>query len=128
MKVLVYSNFRPKTMEKMKSPSSMRNRRFHPSKCKARFKIWEYSTPILPKIKNKKTKKLEKKGGRDQPVVYQIADYGRWVTAGLWSALRGCPKLPLPKFPFFLMPTFFCTCSQLLLVVSSTCPPYPNFS
>jgi hypothetical protein len=31
MKVLVYSNFRKK-WKKMKSPSSMRNGRFHPSK------------------------------------------------------------------------------------------------
>jgi hypothetical protein len=35
IKVLVYSNF-SKKLEKMKSPSSMRNGRFHPSKCRAK--------------------------------------------------------------------------------------------
>jgi hypothetical protein len=37
MKVLVYSNFsKNKTWKKMKSPSSMRNGRFHPSKCRGK--------------------------------------------------------------------------------------------
>jgi sterol desaturase/sphingolipid hydroxylase (fatty acid hydroxylase superfamily) len=37
MKVLVYSNFsKNKTWKKMKSPSSMRNGRFHPSKCRSK--------------------------------------------------------------------------------------------
>jgi hypothetical protein len=36
MKVLVYSNFSQKNSKKMKSPSSMRNERFHPSKCRGK--------------------------------------------------------------------------------------------
>jgi hypothetical protein len=37
MKVLVYSNFSQKNWKKKKSPSSMRNRRFHPSKCRGKI-------------------------------------------------------------------------------------------
>jgi hypothetical protein len=35
---------------------------------------------------------------------------------------------PYAKKNFFFFPSFFCTCGQLLLVGSSTCPPYPDFS
>jgi hypothetical protein len=39
MKVLVYSNFFPKKIErKNKSPSSMNNGRYHPPKCKGKVK------------------------------------------------------------------------------------------
>jgi hypothetical protein len=34
MKVLVYSNFSRKIWKKMRSPCSMKNERFHPSKCR----------------------------------------------------------------------------------------------
>jgi hypothetical protein len=36
MMVHVYSNFNQKNWKKMKSPSSMRNGRFHPPKCKGK--------------------------------------------------------------------------------------------
>jgi hypothetical protein len=36
MKVLVYSNFSLSFLNKMKFPSSMRNGRFHPSKCRGK--------------------------------------------------------------------------------------------
>jgi hypothetical protein len=39
----------------------------------------------------------------------------------------GARFFPLAKFSFFFLPTFFGTCSQLLLVGSSTCMPYPKF-
>jgi hypothetical protein len=37
MKVLVYSNFSQKNSKKMKSPSSMRNERFHTPKCRGKL-------------------------------------------------------------------------------------------
>jgi hypothetical protein len=37
------------------------------------------------------------------------------------------PVFPPAIFPFFLLPTFFGTCGQLLLVGSGTCPPCPGF-
>jgi hypothetical protein len=88
MKVLVCSNFRKK-MKKMKFLSSMRNKRFHLSKCRGRVqkmgvlcihspKMPDPSSNFLirPKIKNKKAKKLEGRGGsRGQPVVCQTAGH-----------------------------------------------------
>jgi hypothetical protein len=42
MKILVYSNFsKNKFWEKMNSPSSMRNGRFHPSKCRGKVQKQE---------------------------------------------------------------------------------------
>jgi hypothetical protein len=49
MKVQVYSNFTQKNWKKMKSPSSMRNRRFNTSKYRGKLQKMEVLTPILPK-------------------------------------------------------------------------------
>jgi hypothetical protein len=48
MKVLVYFNFSKKSWKKMKSPSSMRNREFHPSKC--RGKVQKSEEEILKEL------------------------------------------------------------------------------
>ena len=48
MKVLEYFNFSKKGLKK-KSPSSMRNGRFHPPKCRGKLQKWDCCTPILPK-------------------------------------------------------------------------------
>jgi hypothetical protein len=72
MKVLVYSNFCQKEFwKKMKSPSSMRDGSFHPSKCKGKVQKWECCTPnarFIPKhphntkkINLKNLKNLEKR-------------------------------------------------------------------
>jgi hypothetical protein len=76
MKVLMYSNFSKKLLkEKMKSPSSMRNGRFHPSKCKGKVqkmgvvythspKMSSPSPNILRKLKkNSKNSNFLEKGG-----------------------------------------------------------------
>jgi hypothetical protein len=49
MKVLVYSKFRF-FLKKMKSPSSMRNGRFHPPKCRAKVQKLEVLYIHSPKI------------------------------------------------------------------------------
>jgi hypothetical protein len=52
MKVLVYFIFSKIKMEKKKSQSSMKNRRFHPSKCRGKVQNIEEETlflkPLLP--------------------------------------------------------------------------------
>jgi hypothetical protein len=68
MKVQVYSKFsKNKICKKMKSPSSMRNGRFHSPKCRGRasFKKWGCYTPILskchaiPKLPHNSKKKIK---------------------------------------------------------------------
>jgi hypothetical protein len=41
MRVMVYSYFSKKKRKKIKSPSSMRNGRFHPSKCRGKVQKTE---------------------------------------------------------------------------------------
>jgi hypothetical protein len=73
MKVLVYFNFSKINWKKMKSPSSMRNGKFHPPKCRSKVQkkglLYTYSSKmpgpspnflIIPK-KNFKTKNWKKK-------------------------------------------------------------------
>ena len=58
MEVLVYSNFSQKISKKMKSPSSMRNGRFHPSKGRGKVQKMEvlyiHSPNLLQKIQKNK--------------------------------------------------------------------------
>jgi hypothetical protein len=77
----VYSNLAKNG--KIKSPSSMRNERFHPSKCRGKVQkmgvLYTHSSKmpgpspnffIKPKIKIKKIIKTRKRrGDKDQPVV-----------------------------------------------------------
>jgi hypothetical protein len=49
----------------------------------------------------------------------------------LVSRLLLCkPPFLIPSLlpPSYLLPPIFCTCGQLFLIVSNTCPPCPNFS
>jgi hypothetical protein len=69
---------------------------------------------------------MEKGGGKG--LAYILLDCGLRSITGSLPALRGCPKLPLPKFSSFLMPTFLGSGGQLLPVGYNTCPPCPDFS
>jgi hypothetical protein len=134
MKVLVYFTFSKFFfLKKVKSPSSMRNGRIHPPKCRDKLQkmgVLYINSPKMPgpspnfliipnyyflnKLKNCKIVKLS-----------------NWQACG-WRATSGRPPL-LARYPkhqnvFFLLPTYFCTCGQLLLVCSSTCLPYVDFS
>jgi hypothetical protein len=77
-------------------------------------------SPNNKNLKKIKTKKIGEKEANPQSVK-------------LWATIA-CRPLCGPSFlcaylPFFLPPTpFFSTCGQLLLIGSSTCPPYPYFS
>jgi hypothetical protein len=117
MKVVAYSNFRKKAFwKKMKSPSSMRNGRFHPSKCRGKVQKMEVLYTHSPKIqgqspnflttpkKKKVNQKIAKKGGgRELPVVYQTTGHDRRATSSRLPLLRGCPKCPPCKI-FLLLP------------------------
>jgi hypothetical protein len=137
----------------MKSPSSMRNGRFHPFKYRCKVQkmgvlyppSFQNAKPIPKLVKtSKKKKKKRKDGGRWADKGSSSQTIKLWAMAGEWPPVTGrprfpncwsatsgcplapcgCPKLPSPKFPPFLMPTFFCTCGQLLLVGSTTSCPY----
>jgi hypothetical protein len=102
MKVLVYSNFSKKIGKKKKSPSSIRNGRFHPSKCRGKIQkmgVLYTHSPKMPgptpnflmnsKTKQKNLKKLEKKeaeGGQ----AHSLSDYGLQLVGKRWSATSGC--------------------------------------
>jgi hypothetical protein len=100
MKVLVYSNFSQKKWKKMKSPSSMRNGRFHPSKPRGKVQkmgvLYIHSPknvrpiPKLPqktKTKLSKNQKDWKKGGSAR----SLLDYGLRPAGDHWSlAGLGC--------------------------------------
>jgi hypothetical protein len=139
----------------MKFPSFMKNGRFQPPKCRGKLQKMGVLYTHSPKMPNpslntrkkfKKSQKVGKKGASPQsnrlraaasrrpliagPLVgdQQSDDQGQSATNGRPPAASGCPKLPSCKILLFLLPTYFCTCRQLLLVGSSTCPPCPDFS
>jgi hypothetical protein len=97
MKVLVYSKFnKNKICKKMKSPSSMKNGRFHPPKCRGKLQkmrvLYTHSPKILGpsscnKKKVKKIQKLQKKGGL--PTVYETV-----ATTGKQPLVAGRPWAP----------------------------------
>jgi hypothetical protein len=109
----------------MESLISMTNRRSNTSKC---FKKWGCCTSILPKTlahyKNfKKKSKIQK-----QKFKKKIQKKG---TEPDWSCVDPRPKgdrCAIFLNFFFLLSSIFWACGQILLVGSSTCPPYPDFS
>jgi hypothetical protein len=137
MKVLMYSNFSNFFWKEMKSPSSMRNGRFHPSKCRGKVQKMGVLYTHFPKIIKKGQKIGKKRGHSPQSVRLrpQLASnrwsnsQGRPATSGCPPLLHGCPKF-LP-FKIFLLPLalfFLHMWSILAGWLSNTCPPYPNFS
>jgi hypothetical protein len=118
MNVLVYSNFsKRKIWKKMKSPSSMRNGRIHPPKCRGKVQkmgvLYIHSPKMpspspnfltTPKKILKKTKKMKKRKRQGkQPTVCQTVGRSRWVTSGRSPPLYRCPKF-LPAKIFLLPP------------------------
>jgi hypothetical protein len=108
-------------------------------------------TPILPNFQNEISKKFKKFKKNEQGRTGQASTRGRQATIGRWLALAEltCGQRPqastagrlattsrpqVDAWPiglcslflkfFFLMPSTFCACGQLLLVGSSTCPPW----
>jgi hypothetical protein len=122
MKVQVYSKFsKNEIWEKMKSPNSMKNGRFHTPKCS--FKKWECCTSILSKCwahphnTEKRKKKMEEifqyfflNGGPTR----QTLGRGQWATSSCSQAARGSLNYCLPKFSSFFLPIYFCTCQFFL--------------
>jgi hypothetical protein len=119
----------------------MKNGRFHPSKCRGKVQKMEVlytrsskmrgPTPnFLITPKKSKNQKIAKKEGQlgssMQPIRLWAVANRRSLVAHL--SCMGALNSPLPKFSFFFLSTFFCTCGHLLLVGSSTCPPCPDFS
>jgi hypothetical protein len=131
IKVQVYSKFRKNKIWKIvKSPISMRNGRFNTSKCRGKLQkmevLYTHSPknlgpfPKHPKKNSKKFKNSKKWGQPDRSKCQPTAGGQPWVdTWTFWSS-------PILFELFFLLPSTFCTCGQLLLVGSSTCPPWPN--
>jgi hypothetical protein len=121
--------------KKMKSPSSKKNGRFHlPSVWQASKNgsaLYPFSQNVKPilttqkKVKNK-CQNCKKWGANPQSVTLQAVAGQQPVVA--CRPCTGALNYFLPKFYSFLLPTYFCTCIQLLLVGSSTCPPCPHFS
>ena len=143
MKVQVYSNFSKKNLwKKIKSPSFIKNGRFYPPNYRGKVQkmgVLYTPSPQMPspspntknlKFKKKNPKKLEIRGVcRKLPTVKQIAGSNQLATSSHPPTLHGYPNPPLfAKFSFFLLPTFSCTCGQLLVVDFSTSPLCPNFS
>jgi hypothetical protein len=131
MKVQVCSKFRNHFFWKIvKSPLSMNFGRISTSKCKGKLQIMGVlythspksfsSFPKLPKILKLKKKIKFKKW--EQP------NRRRWKSVGRRSTLASVGLFPFFLKFFFFLPSTFCASGQLLLVGSSTCPPYPNFS
>jgi hypothetical protein len=120
MKVQVYSKFRKNFIKKeVKSPNSMRNGRFDTSKCRGKLEKMGVLCTHSPKRRSpfpKLPQKIKIKIKiKDRPTL---------------SRRRPCIGSACPFFFefFFLLPSTFCTSSQLLLVGSSTCPPCPEFT
>jgi hypothetical protein len=55
------------------------------------------------------------------------ATAGRQLEVACWPCADALNSSPSKNF-FYLLPSFFCTYGQILLVGSSTCMPCPNFS
>jgi hypothetical protein len=90
MKVQVSSNFSKKIWKKMKSPSSMRNRRLNTSKCRGKFlKMGVYiqspkSPSPFPKLPKKISKNFKISKKREQSRQGQAPPHGRRATASHW--------------------------------------------
>jgi hypothetical protein len=76
-------------------------------------------------------KKLKNPKKRNQVDPVQALICGRPATSGRLPAVgRRLHRVDLPFFLnfFFVLPSIFSASGQLLLVGSSTCPPYPEFT
>jgi SET domain-containing protein len=77
----------------MKSPSSIRNGRFHPSKCRGKVQKMGVMCTHFPKMsgpnfliilqKKKKTKKIGKRGGGREPTCI-LSNYGLQLASDYW--------------------------------------------
>jgi hypothetical protein len=63
-----------------------------------------------------------------QSLITSRGGQGRPTTSSRPPTAVGCPNVILCTKKKSLLPLTFCTCGQLLLVGSSTCPPYLDFS
>jgi hypothetical protein len=100
----------------MKSPSSMRNGRFHTSKCRGKLQKMEVLYIHSPKMLAHPhgTKKYIQKNSkiaknRGQLVVCQTAGCGRLATSRRPPTVAGCPKLTLSSKFFFILPSLWST-------------------
>jgi hypothetical protein len=116
----------------------------------ASFKKWECCAPILPNAKpiliiqkksGKKCQNFQKRGSNLQSVRLRamacrrlliagqpLTSSHRLLVAGWRATSAGALNYFFPKYSSFLLPTYFCTCGQFLLVGFSTCSPCPDFS
>jgi hypothetical protein len=128
----VYSNFSIKNWKKMKSPSFMRNGRFHPPHCRGKDQkmgvLYTHSPKMLgvsPNTKNKKIQKVGKKGG-DKGQIHSLSDCGLWLAigglvGGRLPALCGCPTPQ--NFPSLSYPPFFAhVVNSCSLAPAHACP------
>jgi hypothetical protein len=131
MKVQVYSKFRKnKIWKKVKSPISMRNGRFNTSMCRGKLQKMEVlytHSPKMPGCSSKVPKLKKLKNWKTCIAKGACAVAGGQPLVASWLGPRAPFVIQLPPFSSFL-PPFFSSCSQLLLIGSNTCSPYPDFS